>query len=154
MNKVPDRAKLRREYLWKKTTSNLQMLVGIALLLVGGPLALFFLAVLLVAVVLCRNDMDLLWHVGRLQIMLYASGFLLMGALSYTGHKTCLFAAKKSVGLAYVPPVDEQIATLPVNEVLLRASQVSAASPEELLRPAGRQETNAKELLRRCAGKP
>src|SRR5207302_1455516 len=50
--------------------------------------------------------------------------------------------------LPYVPPIREQIPSLPADEILLRGSQVSPALPEELLRPAGRQETPAQEMLR------
>ena len=40
------------------------------------------------------------------------------------------------------------VSSLPAKEVLLRSSQASPASPEELLRPATDQETAAEELLR------
>ena len=56
---------------------------------------------------------------------------------------------KKAASLPYVPPVREQIATLPADEILLRGSEEPAAAPGELLRAAqGRTETGSEELLR------
>ena len=45
-----------------------------------------------------------------------------------------------------LPPVSAEI--LPSEAILLRGSQVSLASPQELLRPVGKQDTPAEELLR------
>jgi hypothetical protein len=51
--------------------------------------------------------------------------------------------------LPYVPPVAEQLAALPAEEVLVRASDEPTATPDELLRAASAGvETQADELLR------
>lgn len=55
----------------------------------------------------------------------------------------------KARGIAYVPPVAEQIAALPAESILVRGSEQPAAQPEELLRAAqSGAETEAGELLR------
>jgi hypothetical protein len=59
----------------------------------------------------------------------------------------------KSQKIERVPPVAEQIAALPAQEVLLRSSSQSDATPEELLRAASAgAETEAEELLRAESG--
>lgn len=57
--------------------------------------------------------------------------------------------ARESEQLAYVPPVEEQIAALPVEEVLVRGADGPEATSSELLRPA-RSDPNPEgaELLR------
>lgn len=62
--------------------------------------------------------------------------------LDFLGGSTWLFArlwrssATAANTLDYVPPVREQIAVLPADEVLLRGSDEPSATPEELLRAA------------------
>jgi hypothetical protein len=56
---------------------------------------------------------------------------------------------KKATAIPYVPPVREQLAWLPADEVLLRGSDEPAATADELLRAAAHAtETPAEELLR------
>lgn len=51
--------------------------------------------------------------------------------------------------LPHVPPVAEQIAALPAEEILVRSSDEPAATSEELLRAArGHEDTAAEELVR------
>ena len=59
---------------------------------------------------------------------------------------------KKALSIAYVPPVAEQITTLPADEVLLRGSDQPTAKSDELLRAAQPgQELATEELLRPIA---
>ena len=54
----------------------------------------------------------------------------------------------KLEAIPYVPPVAEQLAALPANEILVRGSDEPAAAASELVRPASDRETVSDELLR------
>ena len=60
----------------------------------------------------------------------------ILGSIACSSCCTILNAHDRLVGLAYVPPVAEQIAALPAEEILLRGSDQPAATPDELLRAA------------------
>jgi hypothetical protein len=60
-----------------------------------------------------------------------------------------IFCEKKALSIPHVPPVSEQLAALPADEVLLRGSHQPAALPGELLRAAHEgTETAPEDLLR------
>lgn len=135
MTKVPDRTKMRREYLWKKEIAYFRLVLTIGM---------FILCCISVRYVVLR-----LSHQGTIPkvvlgvTLLGVSSLLLVKALS-RAKSELVFA----VSIPYVPPIHDQIAALPAEEVLLRGSQASPAPQEELLRPAGKVETRAEELLR------
>ena len=56
---------------------------------------------------------------------------------------------KVARSLSYVPPVAEQVAALPAEEILVRGSDLPAATPAELLRPAREGTETAAEVLLR-----
>jgi hypothetical protein len=136
MNKVPDRAKMRREYLRKKSSIIFLYFLGGGTMLFCSILGLFFL------ILFCLDR-----SAGDTRAICFACMFALSAA-TLAGRWLLLISAKKDTSLAYVPPVHDQLPTLPAEEVLLRGSQPSPAAPEELLRPARSAETPAEELLR------
>lgn len=76
----------------------------------------------------------------------WTAGGLILGVVAFVGCRKAKFRGDR---VAYVPPVREQIAVLPADEVLLRGSDHPAAAPEELLRAAQQvTETASEELLR------
>jgi hypothetical protein len=63
--------------------------------------------------------------------------------------RQCYSALKDASAVLYVPPVAEQLAALPAEEILVRGSDQPAASPDELVRAsASTEETPTSELLR------
>jgi hypothetical protein len=75
--------------------------------------------------------------------------FLVAVAIGRFGWWFCHIRCKVANSLPYVPPVAEQLAALPVEEVLLRGSVQPAAEHEELLRAAHEgAQMDAAELLR------
>ena len=131
MNKVPDRAKLRREYVWKKTKVIIPAIFtgSISLLLVASVLKIAFQPSTM-------SDSQLAAFVLFLVLMVPCTIIIIL-------------CEKRALSIPYVPPIREQIPTLPADEILLRGSQASPASPEELLRASTvTAETNVEELLR------
>jgi hypothetical protein len=75
--------------------------------------------------------------------------FLIAVAIGKFGWWFCHTRCKVANSLRYVPPVAEQLAALPADEVLLRSSEQPAAAADELLRAAQEGSvTEAVELLR------
>ncbi len=143
MNKLPDRAKMRRVFLAKKTFAEANAGVTLVFTLGFGILAMLC-ALYLVINVITRG----LPGLDTLPIV----GLFLCGVPALYGRRLWLASEEVIKSLPHVPPVSEQIAALPADEVLLRGSNAPAAAPEELLRPAGKQETPAEDLLRASAG--
>lgn len=136
--KVPDRAKARREYLVKKAKTNTQRIFGALITIFFGLLTVVF-AIGMVFCLVRTDGPSIVW------VLLLA---LLTGSATYLGYRFVYDANVEDKSIECVPPVHEQIPHLPAEEVLLRGSQASAASPDELLRSAAKQETPAEELLR------
>jgi hypothetical protein len=133
----------RWRYLLKMVRANaLRCMGAMSTLGCGGMLLLFLIAVIAT------------WRLDR---SVDTSQTVTAGlfALAFLGVPTFLFAwlwrssAKAAKAIPYVPPVREQIAALPADEVLLRGSDPPVARPDELLR-AARQgtQTGAEELMR------
>lgn len=129
MNRVPDRARARREYLRKNALACLSEIVGACLAIFSLPLAL-------VCFMLC------------VQFPLAGLGLPVFGGTFVYGVFLCLRADQKERSLVYVPPVREQLESLPPDEVLLRGSKAASASPNDLVRPATSQRTAEEALLR------
>lgn len=61
----------------------------------------------------------------------------------------CVKQVRCAKAIPYVPPVAEQLAALPAEDILVRGSDQPPAAPGELLRAAsGTEETKAAELVR------
>ena len=152
MNKVPDRAKVWREY-------KLRHAGAIILSILGACLAAFAALNILGAIWFTLTDDPDCDSDGFPactsvpQRLVYSIPTALVGVLLFAGGKR-LFRVqlKKANDMPYVPPVRDQLPTLPADEVLLRGSQATPAPPEELLRPAGRQDSAQGELLRATTG--
>ena len=146
MNRIPDRKKLRREYLRLKCIG---MLLKHGGLLLCFPLA--FVAVLLGMVGLCIGaygllHMDPFMLIGVILIVLAA----ILGFLSYSAYYAVGFG-DQVLNTTYVPPVTPD--TLPVKEVLVRGAEEPAAASETLLRATVKSEaTKAEELLAHSSG--
>jgi hypothetical protein len=82
---------------------------------------------------------------GLLPFMIFVPPFLCISVMLY---RLSCSQSQRAASISYVPPVHEQIANLPADEVLVRGSGEPAA-PGELLRAAHDVvETQAEELLR------
>ena len=135
-----DAAKKRREYLRLKTetkslgffgttvaaasvlTTATLIYIGFRILRYTGELAAFWSCLLCLLLTLSAGVLGIwLWRLASL----------------------------RADTLVYVPPVREQLAALPADEVLLRGSDLPAARPDELLRAAqAGMETAPQVLLR------
>jgi hypothetical protein len=144
-----DAATRRRDYLCRKTAANaLAGVVGCATLcfmvfaaLLGVPLALMFI---MFGASHGFQALPQFLFVGAL-ILAAICGLSVLGSRLYNRlDQTARF-------IPYVPPVQDQIAALPADEILLRGSNQPAASKDELLRADQRiQQSTADELLRYC----
>ena len=131
-------AKKRREYLRKKARTGIG---GTAT--AGISIGLGLVAALLIFAAVQNIGFS------RGNIVLFAFlAFAVLAVAVYFGHVS-VSSFKEARAIPYIPPVREQIAALPADEVLLRGSDQPAASPVELLRAAhDGTETEAGELLR------
>lgn len=155
MNKLPDREMLRRDYLRKK-----KMAWDSAGIVVNFTFLALLIAVAL-SITLCwfliflarrpaNNWNDSALHI--LAVITLTSALVVCAVAGLVGLAACSSYFRWASDIPYVPSVEEQIETLPANEILLRGSQSLPSSPEELLRPAGGQETAKEELLRATTG--
>ena len=126
-----DAAKKRREYLF----ANTYLATSTALLLLLAILSFAVCGAMVLRMILWRENCCL---------SLVLSGVGCLGA-SWMMRKS----ARRMDTLPYVPPVAEQIADLPAEDILVRGSNQPAAASGELLRAAREgAEAEAEELLR------
>jgi len=121
-----DLARKRREYLKHKAAANFQRTFGIACTiaaLFGGLYALWLLVPM--------SDAALQELLVR--VVLFVAAVIFMWGVSQVD-----LADRKDRRFPYVPPVAEQIAALPADEILVRGSAQPASTAEELLRAAQR----------------
>jgi hypothetical protein len=130
---VRNAAKKRREYLLAKARCKT----------IGAVSGLVTLGIIALAVIIfglafsCTDVCGALMLAGNVAVLAAIPGAMWRKS------------AKFSASLVYVPPVREQIAAFPAEEVLLRGSEQPTATPEELLRAAQvGSETASEELLR------
>jgi hypothetical protein len=144
-----DAANKRREYVWKKTVSKtfLYFLLWLAAFL---TLAMCFELLLLPAIArgALPQAAQVLRQYPRMSALIGALvGAVLPALIGVIGLARRQRSIVKSI--PYVPPVAQQIAALPADEVLLRGSDPPTVALDELLRAAtGGTETAAGELLR------
>ena len=135
-----DAAKMRRAYLWVSTETR-----GLG----------FFGSVIAVLSVLTSATLiyifaRLLLNAGDLADISTCVLFLLLSvSLGPLGVKLWQLTSKRAKTMPYVPPVADQIAALPAEDILVRGSGQPAAASGELLRAAQVGGTSdATELLR------
>lgn len=75
---------------------------------------------------------------------------LFLGGMAYLGFHCIGNANKMADDNLYVPPIREQIANLPSNQILLRGSEQPAALPGELMRAVHAGDSNSEEELLRA----
>lgn len=138
MNPVPDRKKLRREYLKRKAKAYAN-LAGTILILAATLYTIF----------------DALLKPGHLSHFLSRGmGFavcmamvLILSASLARGVRSALSIAKGIQHIPYIPPLDAD--TLPAQELLVRGAEEPAATREALLRATTEApETKSEQLLR------
>lgn len=139
-----DLAKKRRKYLAKTTAVKTTLAVGVVITILFGYL---FALVLLGSAMACVQALTMGSATQYWWILLVA--LALSGAPMSFGMWLWRSSSKQMRSLAHVPPVAEQIATLPDEEILVRGSDEPAATADELLRAAQAGTVQpAKELLR------
>jgi hypothetical protein len=93
----------------------------------------------------------LYWYFGTLP--LFTGLGLAVSTIAFRLFQATLSSIKEVRALPYVPPVQEHLAALPAEEVLLRGAEQPAAAPEQLLRAAHKGDrTETAELLRAASG--
>jgi len=145
--KLADLAKKRRENLMKKSRANTMLCVGFILLLLFGVSTLFF-------------GMATLYSLQSLTMSISSPLTAIISAIGMTafccplayffGIRIMKKAGNDMAELRYVPPVRDQLAALPAEEILVRGSGQPAATPEELLRAARAGTADAREELLRA----
>jgi hypothetical protein len=153
---VQDLAKKRRDYLSKKSGGlSFAYLLGFCAAAAGLITPLAFLGAMLYDNCMEGEDgVPAPTGIDKLTDeypMLVPAAF---GVFALGGGLLSSFTFKKTKSLPYVPPVDEQIAALRAEEILLRASDEPSATPDELLRAASSAIAEpAEELLRADEGR-
>ena len=136
MQKAPNRKKLRRRYLARKSCGN--ALVAIGNVLKWGGLPLLWLIVYLVNPKLVS---------GNPYALLLLMALVIPGALIEVYGKALLKTGRKWRDTDYVPPVTPD--TLPAEEILMRGAKLPSPEPgRTLLRATQTVETADEELLR------
>ena len=138
---VIDPVKKRREYLRSKWLAYAGLIL---VCILGGSTVLAISGAAIGFVVLTTTPNSAFRHLGT-GLIIAIPTLVLMGYVN--AYKS---QVKKARAIPYVPPVAEQISSLPSDEILLRGSDQPAATPEQLLRAAERagMETAPEELLR------
>jgi hypothetical protein len=135
---VKDAAKNRRQYLWRKAGADALICVGLVLFLVFGFLTLAVGAMTAVSALL---------NPAIAVLGLVATA--IPGSIAYLAGRTILNTHNRSMDIPYVPPLAEQLAALPAEDILLRGADQPTATPDELLRAVREgTETESGELLR------
>ncbi len=144
MKQVPDRKRLRREYLRKKGGGYISMIISMLVILITGLMFLMFTFYILWLVLFIRGGRTP-FHVllGVLSVCMASGiGFAiwhLVRDLRETRQKVAL--------MEYVPPI--KAGALPIDEILVRGSEEPpVAQSEMLLRAPQAQVTSKEELLR------
>ncbi len=135
-----DAAKKRREYLWRKGLANSTVL---SVCLIGGVTVLGALLAIIITVTLFTSMGSPVRGLG-LGAAIGVPALLMLKAID-----TYRNQVRKARMIPYVPPVREQIAALPAEDILVRGCDQPTASVNELLRAARAGGTEpAEELLR------
>ena len=141
-----DLARKRREYVRKRWLLFFQTAFSVVLVLLSGTL------MLLATYGLWFSGKQAIYWLRFAKVdfvfLICAAALSLVGVLAWRGSN------KETASLPYVPPLSEELAALPADEILLRGSDEPAATPGELLRAAqAGAADSAEELLRAEAGK-
>jgi len=131
---IQDAAKKRRGYLRRKTRLSFEAIIS-------GGLAAFCALLGLIFWLMIPPNLESSTGILCVEAVIVA--------LTVVCVRQCYSAWKDVSAVLYVPPVAEQLAALPAEEILVRGSDPPAASPDELVRAsASIEETPASELLR------
>jgi hypothetical protein len=145
MKQVPDRKKLRREYIENKQSAYVQLFVGSMLLL---PSAIIAIISAIITVIGCLSTILARQFSNFVNCLLIGGVVtLFFGLIAWMG-STIIAEGKRLKRIPYVPPVSLNI--LPAEEILVRASEKPPVTQSEVLLRAAQkgQETPKEELLR------
>jgi hypothetical protein len=145
---LPDRSRQRREYLWNRTSIDSRAAV-IVLWSVCAHLGTVFCGITAITLLSKAPAAPLCWFVAAIT----AWFAWCMGRASRNTYTALQEIGKEASMLRYVPPVREQFADLPAEEVLLRGSEEGAAQQGELLRAADASPVSKSEELLRAMNK-
>lgn len=150
---INSRERKRQNYLLKR--AGIYSISGICGLFSSAGFAATALCVLGLLLTLNYGDCDdspcmSNWQVAGMCAPWIVSGiFVGLGALV-----GCWKSSSAGAAVPYVPPVREQIAALPAEQILVRGTNGAAATPEELLRAVHNETTTpAEDLLRAAAAR-
>src|SRR5205807_2266285 len=129
---VEDREAKRRRYLVRKATANTLAFIGCGTAFCFVLLAVFFAVPFLFLLFLSMNrgGLDAGFAAG------YVFGLLVLVGLASLGGRLYRTSEQAARFMPYVPPVDDQVAALPAEEVLVRGSAEPTDPSKELLRAA------------------
>jgi hypothetical protein len=154
MNPVPDRTKMRREYLRKKAKAYSKVTVGSVLFPVAvtgtvvcaGMAALYFLALQNELAYQNADILRLKAGIERGVMWTFAILAALSARVAWISGQMVM-EARREVRVPHVPPV--RPTSLPAEEVLVRGASEPSAPNETLLRAAVKgEEAHTAELLR------
>lgn len=130
-NQASDPAARRRQYLAKKAGIAVLMVVAVLVGAIGALAFLYYLPYLNL------GPLRHLWVGGvSISVPTVLAVGVAFGAFVITTRRAAKDLSAKSRSIPYVPPIREQIAALPDEVILVRASDQPAAEPGELLRAA------------------
>lgn len=145
---MEDAVKKRQDYLRKRAVANTLQLVGAVTTIGCGLIWLLSLVGIIAGVSASLSLLPALLGAGLLALPSLGAATLLASGFWHS-------SAEAAKSIPYVPPVHEQLAALPADEVLLRGSRQPAAAPDELLRAADPVPVvSHRELLRPQPGRP
>jgi hypothetical protein len=149
MKQVPDRKRLRREYLKRKMSAYTMITVGGTVFVPSLIAAFLFAAMTVVICGFAFKDLRPLELVGALFCGVVTVFFTW---LTYKSHHA-MYRGRIEARLPYVPPVTPDILT--AEEILVRGSDAPPAMQSDvLLRAATEHESPKDELLRMSQGEP
>lgn len=143
-DQVREAKRRRQHYLDDKGEAHTRIFVGILAAVIFGLLAFGMVYI----ATLPHSCYPTPCRPSAVTLTLAGLCALLPGTLALTGVFLTFAGVKESIALPYVPPVREDIGSLPAEEILVRGSEQPAAAPEEMLRAAESGAIAPEELLR------
>ena len=143
---IRDLARKRWKYLFARAGTSTLWCYGMLLTVASAIVSIACIISLLIF-------RDGLWYDGFFSVAAVL-GALVTALVSFIGFCNLREAKHISRLTAYVPPVHEQIAALPAEEVLVRGAEHPEAVASELLRPTNEVSNSATEELLRPGIRP
>jgi hypothetical protein len=136
-----DRATKRFVYLLTTAGLGTSCLSGVAIWLLSGLIAIGCFGAVIATMIFLGFRPDM--------IARQVGAGVLFSLLSFVGFSISKHSVERSQTIAYVPPVQDQLAAIPSSAILVRGSQLAESGSPELLRATkGEQQPVATELMR------